>query len=173
VHAALGSAIDSDGTASGLEECLSVLPPLECVLNDGSVAMLARNAVLLHMIATHGTQGAEAVLNVWASHTLPEAHATLLSSSLHALAHKPWPAWLSASACLDKQQPWDEGSGSGVNGFFTQPNGKVVRGVSQPGAEQAIRAAIAVWAGCSITAKDLECQRSSVYGNHEVGVKHL
>jgi hypothetical protein len=168
IHAALASDTDCDDAASGFDISASCLPPMEFVLNDGSVSMLARNAVMLHMIAALGTEGADAVLNVWASHTLPEAHADLLKTSLHALAHDPWPSWLSASTSLDNHQSGSDHGSSAAEGFITQPNGKVVTGAHQATAEQAIRAAIAAWAGCSLTVKDLERERSSVMRSLEV-----
>lgn len=118
---------------------------VEFVVNDGNVSMLARNAVLLHMAAELDAPH-EAVLAVWASHTLCAAHAQLLRDSLSQLAEGPWPGWLSASRVLDSRG----GSGGGGDS-------------RQDGAEEELRRALRAWASCTTTAEDLLAQRKQVW----------
>lgn len=88
---------------------------LRFTLCDGSVSVLARDAVLLRLCL-----GApEHVLAVWADHALCEGAAAALRAACEELAAEPWPPWLAASASLD-------GGGGG-------------------GAEAAVRAACRAW----------------------------
>ena len=83
---------------------------LSFVVNDGNVAILARNAVILHMISQD--EDAEHILAVWANHALTEAqHESMMNSIAH-LANNKWPGWMSASAELgvDSGDSLSEGS---------------------------------------------------------------
>ncbi|KAL1522120.1 hypothetical protein AB1Y20_021762 [Prymnesium parvum] len=101
------------------------------VLNDGNVSILARDAVLLHLMATVPPEAMpETVLAVWSSHGLSAAHASALQASCAALAEEPWPDWLRAA--------------TGIEG-----------GESSAAAEAPMREACRAWASCSITLSKL------------------
>ncbi|KAL3910970.1 MAG: hypothetical protein SGPRY_008870 [Prymnesium sp.] len=107
---------------------------LDFVLNDGNVSMLARDAVLLHLMVT---ASAETVLAVWADHGLCTAHAAALRASCNALADEPWPDWLHAT--------------SGFEG-----------GASRTTAEAPVREMCRAWTNCSITMAQLLQARDHV-----------
>lgn len=97
------------------------------VLNDGNVSILARDAVLLHLMATVSPKTmAETVLAVWSDHGLSAAHASALQATCTALAEEPWPDWLCAT--------------TGIEG-----------GTSNATAEAPVREACRAWANCSVT----------------------
>ncbi|GIL89933.1 hypothetical protein Vretifemale_17657, partial [Volvox reticuliferus] len=115
-------------------------------LNDGNVAMLARNVVMLHM-ASELCAPVSAILAVWACHGLTAAHAELLSRSIHTLANDPWPVWLTASTRLDPSP--------------TAPEAEAAEAVE---AEALLRAAFASWASCTLQLSDLLVMRQQLLG---------
>ncbi|GLC40177.1 HSP70/90 co-chaperone [Pleodorina starrii] len=110
---------------------------LEFTLNDGNLAMLARNAVMLYMAAELGAP-AGAVLAVWANHGLSPSQEEFLSHSLTALATEPWPAWLAASDWLEDPAPPPAAAAAAA------------------AAEAALRAAFAAWSSCTLRLADLQ-----------------
>ena len=111
---------------------------IDFVMNDGNVSMLARDAVLLHLMATAPPETmAETVLAVWSDHGLSTAHASTLQASCTTLAEEPWPDWLRASAGLEG-------------------------GMSNAAAEAPVREACRAWANCSITLAKLLLSRDAV-----------
>ena len=111
---------------------------IDFVLNDGNVSMLARDAVLLHLMATASPETmAETVLAVWSDHGLSMAHASALQTSCTALAEEPWPDWLRATAGIES-------------------------GTSSATVEAPVREACRAWANCSITLEKLLLSRDAV-----------
>jgi hypothetical protein len=125
------------------------------VLNDGNISMLARDAVMLHMVAALNAPP-EAVLAVWANHALSDAHWQLLQHSCKALAEEPWPSWLTASSTLG-------GTASSTVDHLVQQqqqqsssaNAAVSGGSAGNAAEQEVRAVCASWASCSTSLSEL------------------
>jgi len=106
---------------------------LSFVMNDGNVAILARNAVILHMISQD--EDAEHILAVWANHALTEyQHASMMNSIVH-LANNPWPGWMSASTQL------------GVNS-------------GDSSSEESIRDVLQMWLCCTLRLSDILDKRS-------------
>eukprot|EP00899_Mesostigma_viride_P028360 jgi/Mesvir1/8709/Mv02642-RA.1 len=145
-------------------------PLIACVMNDGNISMLARNAVLLHMAAVRGAP-AEAVLAVWACHGLSMAHRQLLDASLAQLAEEPWPAWLSASVSLTSGSPSSSASSSASTSNSSSA-GAAARGGGCAGgggggggdAERALRAVFAAWASCTTPLKRVLALRRDMLG---------
>ncbi len=157
---------------------LAPAPVLHLVLNDGNLAMLARNAVLLHLAVAAaeaagmgldasmggggdglGEQltGAEEVLEVWASHGLTPYTAQMLEATLRALAYGPWPAWLRAAWSLEEQ-----GRDGGHGQVAAEPS--AAAGGSGGSAEAALRGAIQAWAECGMGLEDVLEQREERLG---------
>eukprot|EP00899_Mesostigma_viride_P006588 jgi/Mesvir1/15930/Mv08253-RA.1 len=154
VHAAMSTSEDAPGRPR---------PCIACVMNDGNISMLARNAALLHMAGVLGAP-ADAVLAVWACHGLSTAHRQLLDASLAQLAEEPWPEWLSASASLDSRGASSGGHAAGV----AARGGGCARGVGGGGdAERALRAVFAAWAGCMMPLKQVLALRRDMLGATE------
>lgn len=148
---------------------------LSFVLNDGNVSMLARDAVMLHMIAEQQAPP-DAVLAVWANHTLTTEQHALLLNSCRALAEQPWPAWLTAAStfepCLFDRAPvlQQQEPKQGADSASSSPADQSSRpsGISSTGsgsaacdAELAVRAACAAWCSCTLSLKQLLEERDS------------
>jgi hypothetical protein len=150
---------------------------LSFVLNDGNISMLARDAVMLHMIAEQQAS-AEAVLAVWANHALTDEQHALVLASCRALAEQPWPAWLSAACTLQpnlfdrshntmqqqqQQQHNDiQGGKQSEDGDDSLQSSKVNNTTAVSGgsaAERAVRAACAAWCSCTLSLKELLQER--------------
>ncbi|GLI62217.1 hypothetical protein VaNZ11_004810 [Volvox africanus] len=145
-RAADAAAADADAAASTSNSAASRFRRLEFTMNDGNLAMLARNVVMLHM-ASELNAPASAVLAVWACHGLTAPDAELLSRSIRALATDPWPSWLTASTRLDPTP--------------AAPEGKVAEAVE---AEALLRDAFASWASCTLKLSDLLNMRQQLLG---------
>lgn len=116
------------------------------VLNDGNISMLARNAVMLHMLAEQRAP-ADAVLAVWANHALTDTQHQLMLDTCRAIAEGAWPAWLSAATNL-----------AGVNS-----NSNAATSASE--AEAAVRDACRAWASCTMSLQQLLQERDANLGN--------
>jgi hypothetical protein len=138
------------------------------VLNDGNLSMLARDAVMMHMVVELAASP-EAVLAVWANHALTEEQHTLLVKSCIALAEQPWPVWLSASSWLtdisgqqqqrqqekECQVPHQDVVGPVTAASSTEAAVETAQSSGVGKAEQSIRAICAAWAGTSMTLAQL------------------
>eukprot|EP00775_Hariotina_reticulata_P005368 gene5368-5603_t len=159
------SSISSDGAIAQPSQ-------MQFVLNDGNLAMLARDAAMLHMVVELAAPP-EVVLAVWANHALSEEQHELLLKSCTALAEMPWPAWLSAGSWLDgsfvQQQHQQQQQGkerteplqgvhrptSTANSMEAAAEGAHSLGVNVDSAEQSIRDICAAWAGTSMSLAQL------------------
>lgn len=147
---------------------------LSFVLNDGNISMLARDAVMLHMIAEQQASP-EAVLAVWANHALTDKQHALVLNSCRALAEQPWPAWLSAAGTFgpsmfdgpivrqqqERSQQQDTRQGEDGNSSVQQSGVSSTAGSRGSDAERAVRSACAAWCACTLSLKELLQEREN------------
>jgi hypothetical protein len=147
---------------------------LAFVLNDGNISMLARNAVMLHMIIEQEAP-ADAVLAVWANHALTDAQHAVLLRSCWALAEQPWPAWLSADSNIDAAAAAAAAANSsqatGDPKSTASSTDSIGRKDSSGTAEAAVRAACAAWSSCTLTMQHLLQERNALAGTADIAVK--
>jgi hypothetical protein len=144
---------------------------LAFVLNDGNISMLARNAVMLHMIIEQEAP-ADAVLAVWANHALTDAQHAVLLRSCWALAEQPWPAWLSADSNIDAAAAATNSSqATGDRKSTASSTDSIGRKDSSGTAEAAVRAACAAWSSCTLTMQHLLQERNALAGTANIAVK--
>jgi len=108
------------------------------ILNDGNIAMLARNAVLLQMVYADDCP-TDHVLAVWANHELTDAEAKSMKAALSKLANFPWPEWLSASDVLDRNKDSDNSNST----------------------EDSLRSLFQSWLSCDLPCKSILKERRS------------
>lgn len=182
--AGLEDSASNSGSSSGMPQQPR---QLQFVLSDGNISMLARNAVMLHMIVEQQVQP-ETVLSVWANHALSEREHKLLMESCAALATGPWPAWLSAADGIDTaavgpaaagvrssegssregakgaaEPPGATGSSSSVTTSCSSGCADSNRGGGDAG-EASVRAACAAWAACTVSLQHLLQERDTLAG---------
>jgi len=129
------------GASGDIRNLLSTVAssPLEIcfdfVVNDGNIAMLARNAVMLEMIACEAP--AEHILSVWANHELTVKQNESMMSAILKLAASPWPEWLTATNGLGAEN-------------------------TDYGVENELRAIFNVWLTCGLPSSSILAERSSM-----------
>lgn len=113
----------------------------DIVLNDGNLAMLARNAVLLEMIASEAPS--HHILSVWANHELTNDENESMMAAISKIALSPWPEWLAASNVLD--------TGNIDGGNAT---------------EKELRSVLKAWSTCKLSPASILAERSSKLKAH-------